>query len=317
MINKELLFTEKDATGDSVNIYQSNSGIIKVEGPEKSETLIGMNEDDVKRLIICTFSAIKGGVGKTTLTFNFGEWLASKGYKVLLIDADHSCNLTQTYNIYTNENTVANIFTKNGEVDIHNVSDNVSLIAGYMKLDEIETEIENKANKNMILYMWLEDNYEPLNLSQFDFILIDCHPDFGTATKNAIAISHSIISPIIPGKDEYDAKFNLEQRLSDFRSEIFDFRTKESYITAKLFFVANKLKKNTRSSKQLLSALENENNILAYIPDREVVNQSRLQETPLSKLKENSKIYNDYKDFFATMENQFENMLNTLKANMD
>lgn len=25
---------------------------------------------------IITFSAIKGGVGKTTLTFNYGEWLS-------------------------------------------------------------------------------------------------------------------------------------------------------------------------------------------------------------------------------------------------
>lgn len=27
---------------------------------------------------IITFAAIKGGVGKTTLTFNYGEWLAKK-----------------------------------------------------------------------------------------------------------------------------------------------------------------------------------------------------------------------------------------------
>ena len=33
---------------------------------------------------IITFAAIKGGVGKTTLTFNYGEWLAKKGHKILL-----------------------------------------------------------------------------------------------------------------------------------------------------------------------------------------------------------------------------------------
>ena len=49
---------------------------------------------------IITFSSIKGGVGKTTLTFNYGEWLSSKGYNVLLIDSDHQCSLTQTYDIY-------------------------------------------------------------------------------------------------------------------------------------------------------------------------------------------------------------------------
>ena len=64
---------------------------------------------------IITFSAIKGGVGKTTLTFNYGEWLSCKGYNVLLIDSDHQCSLTQTYDIYKDHGTLANIFTKDSE----------------------------------------------------------------------------------------------------------------------------------------------------------------------------------------------------------
>lgn len=71
---------------------------------------------------ILAFSAIEGGVGKTTLTFNYGEWLAEHGNKVLFMDLDHQSNLSQTYNIYATENTCANIFSGQGQVDIHEVS---------------------------------------------------------------------------------------------------------------------------------------------------------------------------------------------------
>src|SRR5687767_14213177 len=36
----------------------------------------------------------KGGVSKTTTTFNLGWALADRGYRVLLVDADPQCNLT-------------------------------------------------------------------------------------------------------------------------------------------------------------------------------------------------------------------------------
>jgi len=36
----------------------------------------------------------KGGVSKTTSTFNLGWMLASKGKRVIMVDADPQCNLT-------------------------------------------------------------------------------------------------------------------------------------------------------------------------------------------------------------------------------
>jgi len=121
---------------------------------------------------IITFAAIKGGVGKTTLTFNYGEWLAKRGHKILFIDLDHQCNLTQCYNLYESKNTIANAF-KGGDVDIKQVKENISLIPGSVQLDTVERDLENSDKKNMLLYLWLEDNYEKKKLDQFDYILLD------------------------------------------------------------------------------------------------------------------------------------------------
>ncbi|EBF6500833.1 ParA family protein, partial [Salmonella enterica subsp. enterica serovar Typhimurium] len=42
---------------------------------------------------ICFFNH-KGGVSKTTTTFNLGWSIASKGKKVLMVDLDSQCNLS-------------------------------------------------------------------------------------------------------------------------------------------------------------------------------------------------------------------------------
>ena len=58
---------------------------------------------------IITFAAIKGGVGKTTLSYNFAEYLADSGAKVLMIDLDHQCNLSQILGVYDQKNTVLSV----------------------------------------------------------------------------------------------------------------------------------------------------------------------------------------------------------------
>lgn len=261
---------------------------------------------------IITFSAIKGGVGKTTLTFNYGEWLARNNKKVLFIDLDHQCNLTQTYDIYENEKTVGNIFLGESEVKIHKVKKNIDLIAGNMHLDDIERRIENRTNKNMLLYLWLSDNYESLNLSNLDYILIDCHPDFSIATKNAVIISNAILSPITPSEHGYNAKFNLEERIEELTEEAIDYSTRKSYVTADLYFLANMVKHNTKSSHDLLNALKDDGQVLTTIPEKEIFNRTTLEKKSIVEMAEDHAIYLKNKVFFDEMDEKFNKITKSL-----
>lgn len=261
---------------------------------------------------ITSFAKIKGGVGATTIAYNYGEWLANKGYKVLFIDFDHQCNLTQTYNVFENDGTVANIFNGKGEVNILPVKENIDLIAGYIRLDNLEKELETKSYKDMLLYMWFEDNYDSKGLEKYDYIIIDCHPDFSTATRNAIIVSHAVLSPVIPSEHGYQAKFNLQERLEEFKTEAFDFKTRESYVTAKLYFLGNMIKHNTKSSKELVVSLKDDENVLAMIPQKELFNRSTLDKKSLSDMMKDKELYSRNKAFFKDIDFTFHKITDTI-----
>ena len=231
---------------------------------------------------ILSVVGIKGGIGKSTFVKNIISRLKTRlllnnsSKKILVIDLDHQCNLTQSYGIYESEGTVVNIFKRNDEVSIIHVDDKVDIIPGAMNLDIIESELETKTFKDMLMYMWLEKNYDKIDGDQYEYVIIDCRPDFSIATRNAIAISHMLLSPIIPSQYSLDARDNLETRLRLYSEENVDFRTGESNIDADLYFVGNMIKHNTATSKSLLSELENDDRVLGWIPHKELFNRATM-----------------------------------------
>ncbi|RMC39063.1 ParA family protein [Lactobacillus sp. ESL0233] len=255
---------------------------------------------------IITFSAIKGGVGKTTLTFNFGEWLSAKGNNVLLIDSDHQCSLTQTYDIYTTEGTIASIFDKSGEAKIIELHKNLSLIPASMDLDSVNNELQTKPNKELLMYMWVADHYN--KLKEFDYIIIDTHPDFSTITQNMIAISDFVFSPIEPSEYGFISKTTLELRLKQLKDEVINVQTRESFVTAELKFIGNRIKSNTKSSKEFVEKMMEDSKTIAMIPEREVVNKSTLDHEPLVEMEGETGLSKSNKEFLSKIDKVFEKM---------
>lgn len=253
---------------------------------------------------IITFAAIKGGVGKTTLSYNFSEYLASIGKKVLLIDMDHQCNLSQILNVYEQKNTVLSIFNKiealniNEEVKIHEIKENIDLISGFLRLDEYEKIMSTADGKDMQLYMWLDDNYDEYNIEKYDYIIIDTHPDFSTSTRNAIVVSHKVISPNKPSGFSDDSNSNIEYRINKLKNDLIDFKTRESYVTAELYYVGNMVKHNTNSSNQFIDEMNENNKYITYFPDKELITKSVLDKKSIVEFLEDKNTFNKNKLFF-------------------
>lgn len=225
---------------------------------------------------VISFVGIKGGIGKTSLAKEFIEKLKRElthrgsEKKILVLDLDHQCNLTQAHGLYESEGTVVNIFKRQGDVVIHHIDEQLDMIAGAMDLDVIESELETKTFKDMLLYMWLDKNYDDIDADQYEYIVIDCRPDFSIATRNAVAISDMLLSPIIPSQYSLDSRQNLETRLQMYADENIDYKTGESNIDTELYFLGNMIKHNTLASKELVQQLENDPKVLGFVPYKEL-----------------------------------------------
>ena len=225
---------------------------------------------------VISFVGIKGGIGKTSLAKEFIEKLKRElthrgsEKKILVLDLDHQCNLTQAHGLYESEGTVVNIFKRQGDVVIHHIDEQLDMIAGAMDLDVIESELETKTFKDMLLYMWLDKNYDDIDADQYEYVVIDCRPDFSIATRNAVAISDMLLSPIIPSQYSLDSRQNLETRLQMYADENIDYKTGESNIDAELYFLGNMIKHNTLASKELVQQLENDPKVLGFVPYKEL-----------------------------------------------
>ena len=201
---------------------------------------------------IYSFVSTKGGVGKTSIAYNFATYLSERDNYVLVIDQDHQCSISQLFDCDKQQHT---------------------------------------------------DN---LNISQYDYIIIDTHPDFRTATRNAVAVSDKIISPDVPGANNDETKGNTLERYSQCVEEIIDPISMQSYVTAELYLVGNRIKHNTESSRRFVQELEEFDNYLTSFKEKELFIRATVKRTSvdnLMKLKENQRkehieFYNQYQKSF-------------------
>lgn len=136
----------------------------------------------------------KGGCGKTTSSINLAAGLAYAGRKVLLIDLDPQGNSTIGLGVQTeNRQTIAELLCQEDcevkdiiqETYIKGLSilpSDVSLAVADVKLAQIQA-------KEFVLRSKLQG-------VNFDYIIIDTSPTFGTLLTNAVLAADHIILPV-------------------------------------------------------------------------------------------------------------------------
>lgn len=142
----------------------------------------------------------KGGVGKSTITFNLGAELSEKGYKVLLVDFDGQGNLTKFTGIEDGDSVGKdNIITALNEVMLGNpvMVDPIYSVSEFLEIMPCDIRKEDWINRSLsvlaretLLKRYLDQLKER---KDYDYILIDNAPSINLDFQNSLVASDSYI----------------------------------------------------------------------------------------------------------------------------
>lgn len=258
---------------------------------------------------IYTWVAQKGGVGKTMLCYNFAEYLAYKGKKVLLVDSDHSCNLSQIYNSDIPTNSIKGMYDDE-EVNIHHVKKNIDLISGYYDFDKLEKRLQESQedHKDFKMIRWVMDNR--VKLEKYDYIMFDTHNDFNYGVRNSIAVSDKVFSPDVPTGLNDKNEANMFVQFNEFKKRKYDFITRKPMVHAQLYFIGNKVKHNTTTSKEFLEEMKQREGYITSFEEKDLFLKSVKDRKSIVEMMNDKHIYQKHKKFFNNFIENCEKMLN-------
>jgi len=236
---------------------------------------------------IISFANQKGGVGKTTSTYNVGVMLAKRGYKTLIIDFDSQASLTISANLepFEQELSIVSVMKKGGakaEGCIYPLQENLHIITSRLELAMLELEMIGRSMREMILSRAIEpikDNY--------DFILIDCPPQLSILTINALACSDNVIIPVKTDYLSYRGLELIQETIREVQSEI-NPNLIESGVIATLFEM------RLKDDNDILNALKESYNVIAVVKKLAIARKGIYDGLSVSDLSPENDIAKEY-----------------------
>lgn len=162
---------------------------------------------------IIAVSNFKGGVGKSTVAQHLAQYLAIRGYRVLLVDCDSQASTTMMFGYMpdldlTEDDTLYGYF--------HNVEEGLQhlirkthfrgldLIPSNLKLYNLEYEIAGYAAKHGSLGIidTLSDALASVS-EDYDIILLDPPPALGMVSMAVLQAANSMVIPLPPSMVDF------------------------------------------------------------------------------------------------------------------
>lgn len=217
----------------------------------------------------------KGGVAKTTTTYNLATAKAIEGKKVLMIDLDPQASLTIAAGIEPGEDRLDGFST----VDLFNrKKDPIDAVfeVNPAKLEELEEKLyivpsdpnlsytEVNMNAQDAKDYFIKDACEVYANDEygFDYIFLDCPPNLGPFVINALVAADEVIIPV---KTDYLSYRGVELILDSIRRVKANKRMNPDLEIAGI--IPTMYRGNTKDHKEILSILKDKGEILGIVKE--------------------------------------------------
>ena len=241
--------------------------------------------------IICKYVQ-KGGVLKTTTSFNEARVFALNGIKTLVIGLDFECSITD---IILPKEEIRTLSEKTDLIGLYQFFAEKAPIEEIIQKTSLPTlDVIPETHDLVALEKWLnhqtrreytfKDELIPL-LSKYDVIIFDNDPSWNRLTENSLTTASTLILPLGCNLLAYNAsQTNLDS--------IFEFQEKMGITNQKVFMIPTLLDRSALSQQIYAQYLSNFSNQVIPIPIRASVKgqeslihkQSILEYAPSSSL---------------------------------
>ena len=165
------------------------------------------------RCRIMTIANQKGGVGKTTTAVNLAASLAQHGSRVLVLDldpqgnastaldVDHHSGVPSVYDVLVDDRPLAEVVRPAGNMP------GLYCVPATIDLAGAEIELVPVVARELRLARALR----AFDVSDLDYVLVDCPPSLGLLTLNALVAAEEVLLPI---QCEYYALEGVQQLLN-------------------------------------------------------------------------------------------------------
>lgn len=164
-----------------------------------------------EKLQVVSVVNFKGGSGKTTTAAHLAQYMALRGYRVLVIDLDPQASLTALYGIQPELDEKASLY-ESLRYDEHRQSittliqptniPNLDVVPANLELQEYEYETpiamqRKDSNAGKLFYTRIGDALAEID-GQYDVVVLDCPPQLGYLTITALTAATAVLITVHP-----------------------------------------------------------------------------------------------------------------------